>query len=456
MTDIASRWESDVLPSLSGLIEIPAVSPAYDPQWWEKGHLLAAAEHVRQWIATHDGLTAEVIERPGRTPLLFAEAAGPAEGGTVVIYGHLDKQPPLGDWSEGLGPWQPVVRDGRLYGRGSVDDGYAAYAAVTALTAGRAHARTVLLLETCEESGSVGLEDYLADLADRIGEVSLVICLDSMGLDYERLWMTTSLRGAVQATVTVRILDTPLHSGVASGIVPSSFRIMRQLLDRVEDSATGAVTVPEMNVPIPAIRREEAALLAALQPGVGASFPLTGTARRVSDDDVELLLNSTWRPTLSVIGAAGMPAPEVAGAVLRSATTLRLSFRTPPGVSAEAAAGALTKILTTDVPYGATVEVSDLMLIDGWDAPAPAPWLTAALDEIGSQVFGKPNATVGVGGGIPFIGMLAERFPAAQFVVTGAVGPDSNMHALDEFLNLPYAYRLTEAIALLLAVHAQS
>nr|WP_296076558.1 M20/M25/M40 family metallo-hydrolase [uncultured Actinoplanes sp.] len=450
--DISRRWESDVLPSLAELVAIPAVSPAYDPDWATGGHLAAAARHLREWLSTA-GLTSEILQIEGRTPLVWAEKPGTAAG-TVVFYGHLDKQPPLGDWSPGLGPWQPVIRDGRLFGRGSADDGYAGYAAVTALAAVPRHARAVLLLETGEESGSPDLPAYLDLLSDRLGDVSLVVCLDSVGLDYERLWLTTSLRGAVQATVTVRVLDAPLHSGMASGIVPSSFRVLRQLLDRVEDSATGLVTIDEMTVPIPAARRAEAQALARLHPGVGTSFPFAGSTRRVTSDDVELLLNNTWRPALSVIGASGLPDPSVAGAVLRTETTVRLSFRTPPGVDATVASRALTEILTTDVPYGAVVEVSDLMLIDGWDAPAPAPWLTRALERIGAQVFGKPCAAVGVGGGIPFLSLLARRYPSAQFVVTGAAGPDSNMHGRDESLNLAQARRVTESIALLLSEHA--
>ena len=455
MTDIASRWQSDVLPSLSGLVEIPAVSPVFDAGWAEKGHLVRAAEHVRDWIAAHDGLRAEIIQLPGRTPVVFAEAPGRIDRGTVVIYGHLDKQPPLGDWSPGLAPWRAVVRDGRLYGRGAADDGYAAYASVTALAASREHARTVLLLETGEESGSPDLDAYLTELADRLGDVSLVIGLDAVNNDYDRLWLTTSLRGAVQAPVTVRVLEEPRHSGVASGIVPSSFRIMRQLLDRVENAATGEIMIPEMNVPIPESRRDQAKAVAALRPGAAASFPFAGTTRAVSDDDVELLLNSSWRPTLSVTGAAGMPDPSVAGAVLRSETTLMLSFRTPPGVSATVAKEALTRILTTDVPYGAVVEIGDFLLIDGWAAPAPAPWLASALDKIGEQIFGKPCVPFGLGGGIPSIDQLSRRYPSAQFLVTGAVGPDSNMHALDESLNLDFAYRVTEAITLVLEAHAR-
>ncbi|MFC6079644.1 M20/M25/M40 family metallo-hydrolase [Sphaerisporangium aureirubrum] len=462
---VRKGWNEDVLPSLSGLVEIPAVSAAYDAAWERNGHLRAAVDHVRDWITSRDlpGARCEIVQLDGRAPLLLVDVPatpGAAASGTVLLYGHLDKQPPLGDWSEGLGPWQAVLRDGRLYGRGSVDDGYSGYAAATALTAVRAaggeHARALLLLETGEESGSPDLPAYLEHLAGRLGEITLVVCLDGGGGDYERMWLTTSLRGAVQATVTVRVLDTAAHSGIASGIVPSSFRVMRLLLDRLEDSATGEVTIPEMNVPIPEPRRAEAEALAALEPGaVARRFPLVAGMRPSSDDDVDLILNNTWRPTLSVIGAAGLPDPAVAGAVLRASTSLRLSFRTPPTVDAEAAKAALVKILTTDVPYGAQVEVSDFMLLNGWQSPAPAPWLTTALEQVDAQVFDKPTHGFGIGGGIPFMDMLTRRYPRAQFVVTGALGSDSNMHVPDEWLNLSFAEQITEAIAHILDAHAR-
>jgi acetylornithine deacetylase/succinyl-diaminopimelate desuccinylase-like protein len=383
---------------------------------------------------------------------------GSTSSGTVLLYGHLDKQPPQGDWSDGLGPWSPVIRDGRLYGRGTADDGYSGYAAMTALEAAREaggeHARAVVLLETGEESGSPDLPAYLEHLAGRLGEVSLVICLDAGGGDYERLWLTASLRGVVQATVTVRVLEAAAHSGLAGGIVPSSFRIMRLLLDRVEDAATGEVKIPELSVPIPAASRQAAETVAALDPGASVRrYPLVPGMRATSDDEVELILNNTWRPTLSVIGAAGLPEPADAGAVLRTSTSLRLSLRIPPTVDAETARTALVRVLTTDVPYGAQVQVGDFLLGNGWHAPAPAPWLAAALNEVGDRVFGKACESLGIGGGIPFMELLSRRYPDAQFVVTGALGADSNAHVPDEWLHLTYARKVTEAVAHLLNAH---
>jgi len=463
--DSAGNGDGGVVASLSGLIGIPALSPAFDAGWAASGHLDAAAEHVRDWIASRNlpGAQLEIIRLDGRSPLLVADipaTPGAEDRGTVLLYGHLDKQPPFEGWSDGLGPWQPVQRDGRLYGRGSADDGYSGYAAVTALEAvrgaGGGHARAVVLLETGEESGSPDLPAYLQHLAGRLGDVTLVVCLDAGGGDYSRLWLTNSLRGLVAVTVTVRVLDAPLHSGTASGIVPSSFRVLRLLLDRIEESATGGIRLPAFNVPIPDGARQAARDTAQTQPGsVRSQFRLPAGMQLTSDDEAELILSNTWRPTLSVTGAAGMPEPAAAGNVLRSATSLRLSFRLPPTAVSADALGELITALTADVPYGAEVTISDVQAEDGWTAPAAAPWLAAALDRVGQDVFTQAPGGLGVGGSIPFMGLLGHTYPRAQFVVTGALGADSNMHVPDEWLNVPFAQQVTEAIAHIVDAHSR-
>lgn len=466
MRETVSRlWENGVLPSLSELVSIPALSQAFDAEWATNGHLAAAVEHVRGWIAERKlpGAKLDVVQVGGRSPVLLVDVPatpGAADRGTVLLYGHLDKQPPVGGWSEGLGPWTPVVRGEKLFGRGSADDGYAAYAATTALesvqAAGGQHARSIVLLETGEESGSPDLPVYLEHLAERLGEVSLVICLDSGGNDYERLWLTTSLRGMVQVHVTVRVLESAQHSGLASGIVPSSFRVLRQLLDRIEDAETGEIKLAELNVPIPANRLDETKATAEVAPGTTQkAFPLVEGMRAVSDNEVELMLNNSWRPTLSVIGGAGFPEPANAGNVLRDSTTLALSFRLPPTAGSAAALNAVEKTLTTDVPYGAKVELSGVEHAGGWNAPEAAPWLSAALEKVSTEVFGAPWRSVGLGGSIPFMGLLAEKYPRAQFLVTGALGPDSNAHVPDEWLHLGQARRVTEAVAHTLDAHAR-
>ncbi|HEX7304238.1 M20/M25/M40 family metallo-hydrolase [Lentzea sp.] len=461
---VRTLWDREIVPSLSQLVAVPAISPAFDPAWEEHGELAAAIDHVKAWIASRNlpGAELEVVQLAGRTPLLVVDvpASGNSADDTVLLYGHLDKQPPVGGWGEGLGPWTPVLRDGRLYGRGAADDGYSGYAAIAAIEAVRAaggsHSRCVVLLETGEESGSPDLPAYLEHLSERLGRVSLVVCLDSGGSDYERMWLTTSLRGLVQVTATVRVLEGGMHSGMASGIVPSSFRIARQLLDRIEDSETGEVLVPEMHVEIPAGRLAEVREAVEAAPGaLWDPVPRVGDLRPMSDDEVELALNSGWRPTLSVTGAEGLPLPDDAGNVLRPFTTLVLSFRLPPTASSAAALEAVKAKLTTDVPYGATVELSRIEHADGWNAPELAPWLSATLDDAGKEVFGSPWRTVSLGGSIPFMGLLHDAYPDAQFLVTGAVGPDSNLHVPDEWLHLAHAARVTEGVALVLDAHSR-
>ncbi|WP_253890442.1 M20/M25/M40 family metallo-hydrolase [Actinokineospora diospyrosa] len=462
---VRELWEAEILPSLSDFIAIPALSPNFDANWAANGHLDGAIEHLRAWISARDiqGARVDVVKLPDRTPVLLLDvpATGDDDKGTVLLYGHLDKQPPVGGWGEGLGPWTPVLRDGKLFGRGAADDGYAGYAATAAIEAVRAskgsHARCVVLLETGEESGSPDLPAYLEHLSDQLGRVSLVVCLDSGGNDYERLWLTTSLRGLASVDLTVRVLDAGQHSGLASGVVPSSFRVIRRLLDRVEDAESGEILIKEMHVDIPDDRAGEAAQAVAAAPGtVRALFPLHGDTRPVDDDEVELVLNNGWRPTLSVIGASGFPEPVDAGNVLRPFTTLTLSFRLPPTADSLVALEAVRDALTSDVPYGATVELTRTEAADGWNAPRLAPWLRDALDALSGEIFGNPWGTVSLGGSIPFMGLLAHLYPDAQFVITGALGADSNAHVPDEWLHVKQAERVTEAVAHLLDAHARA
>jgi len=420
---------------------------------------------VRGWVADRDlpGARIDVVRLPSRTPVLLVDIPatdGAPDVGTALLYGHLDKQPPVGGWSEGLGPWQPVLRDGKLYGRGSADDGYAGYAAIAAIeavhAAGGAHGRCIVLLETAEESGSPDLPAYLEHLSDQLGDVTLVVCLDSGGNDYERLWLTSSLRGLASVDVTVRVLSAGAHSGLASGVVPSSFRVLRQLLDRIEDSATGEILLPEMHTRIPDERVDAVRAGVAAAPGTfRTAFPLAGSTTTMSDDEVELVLNSSWRPTLSVIGASGLPEPLDAGNVLRPFTTVTLSFRLPPMVDSAAAMEAVRKALTVDVPYGATVELGRVDVADGWAVPPPAPWLKDALGSASDLAFGEQWRTIGLGGSIPFMGLLASKYPRSEFVITGALGADSNAHVPDEWLHVPQAMRVTEAVAHILDAHSR-
>ena len=460
---VDARWD-EIVPVLEEYIAIPNVSESFDPQWREHGHMADAVELIRDWCAARPipGLSVEVIELPDRSPVILVEipaTSGAASGDTVLLYGHLDKQPEMEGWRDGLGPWTPVRDGDRLYGRGGADDGYAAFASLTAIEAVHAadgeHVRLVVLIEASEESGSPDLPAYVEALSDRIGSPSLVICLDSGCIDYDRMWVTTSLRGMASATVRIDIVDEGLHSGDVSGMVPSTFRIARMLLSRIEDERTGEVLLDAARVEIPADRVSQAKQTGAEIGRIGDHYPFVDGAGPTTDDPVEQLLARTWRAALSVVGAEGLPPVARAGNVLRPSTSLKLSLRVPPTADAEAALAELVSTVSDDPPYGARIGVSGLQSGPGWNAPPLAPWLERALDDASTRAFGQPARLFGEGGSIPFMGMLGERFPDAQFVITGVLGPDSNAHGPNEYLHLPTARKLTLAVGDLLDAHAR-
>ncbi|MEN8159931.1 MAG: M20/M25/M40 family metallo-hydrolase [Myxococcota bacterium] len=458
---VAQVFEHSAVPALERYIAIPNRSPLFDPDWSSAGHMERAALLIADWCRRREvpGLRLEVIRLPGRTPLVFFEAPGETDD-TVLLYGHLDKQPEMEGWAEGLGPWTPVRRGPRLYGRGGADDGYAAFAALTALEALAAQrvprARCIGLIEACEESGSFDLPAYVDHLADRIGEPSLVIALDSGCGNYDQLWATTSLRGMVTGTLRVEVLEQGVHSGDASGVVPSSFRILRQLLSRLEDEATGAIRIPELHVAVPEDRREQAERAAAvLGREVFTRFPFPPGMQPIDTDPAALVLNRTWRPWLAVTGIDGVPSVRAGGNVLRPYTAAKLSLRVPPTLDGEAATARVRAVLEAEPPLGARVAFAAEGAASGWNAPSFAPWLEAALEAASQAAFGRPAVAMGEGGTIPFMAMLGDRFPAAQFLVTGVLGPGSNAHGPNEFLHLPTAERITACVAHVLAAHAQ-
>jgi acetylornithine deacetylase/succinyl-diaminopimelate desuccinylase-like protein len=459
------KWNEDIVPRLIEYIRIPCKSPHFDAQWQGNGHIDAAIGLAHRWCSAQQvpGMRLETLRLPGRTPLLYFDvpASGAGAQGTVLIYGHLDKQPEMVGWRAGLGPWIPVIEDDRLYGRGGADDGYAVFAALAALTALRAqghpHARVAGLIECCEESGSYDLPAYLEALTPRLGKVDLVIGLDSGCGNYEQLWITTSLRGLAAGTLGVEVLAEGVHSGDASGVVPSSFRIARMLLDRLEESATGRVRPPELHCPIPAERVEQARQAGEiLRESVYAKFPFAGGTQPLTTDFTQAILNRTWRPFLSVVGADGMPAIRDAGNVLRPGTALKLSLRLPPPVDAQRATAVMRELLEADPPHGARVRFEPDQAATGWSAPATAPWLERALQAASRAHHGRPAAAMGEGGTIPFMGMLGRVFPGAQFLITGVLGPHSNAHGPNEFLHIPYTRKLTACVAEVIAAHAQA
>jgi acetylornithine deacetylase/succinyl-diaminopimelate desuccinylase-like protein len=475
--EVADTWDRVIVPELKDYIAIPAKSPLFDHAWSQAGHIDSVTRRAAAWVESRKvpGLALELVQlsddqgRP-RTPVIFFElpATRPGSTQTVLMYGHLDKQPEFNGWRNDLSPWAATYEDGRLYGRGGADDGYAVYASIAAIEALKSqnlpHPRIVGLIETCEESGSPDLPMYIDALKHRLGDVSLVVCLDSGAGNYDQLWLTTSLRGNVTGTLKVEILTEGVHSGDSSGLVPSSFRIMRQVLDRLEDSQTGRLLPERFHCAIPADRIEQArATAAVLGDEVWKRFPWAcgadgNAALPTTTDPVQALLKRTWQPTLSVTGVDGMPEMASAGNVLRPYTAFKLSLRLPPLVDGHDAAIALKTLLEDNAPYNAKVTFQPdgrmgAFGATGWNAPPIAPWLETALQSASQSFYGEACGYIGQGGTIPLMNMLMNGFPKAQMMVCGVLGPKSNAHGPNEFLHVPYAKRLTAAVSQVIAAH---
>ncbi|MCA0213717.1 MAG: M20 family metallopeptidase [Proteobacteria bacterium] len=468
LSHATSQWDSDIVKQLTDYIQIPAKSPGFDKDWAANGYIETVLRNAAQWVEAQkvEGLTLEIVRLPGRTPVLFFDipATRAESSQTVLMYGHMDKQPEFTGWRNDLGPWTPKYEDGKLFGRGGADDGYAVYASIAAVQALKAqkvaHPRIVGLIETCEESGSYDLLPYIDALRPRLGDVALVICLDSGAGNYDQLWLTTSLRGMASGTLKVEVLTEGVHSGDASGLVPSSFRIMRQVLDRLEDSATGRLLPASFHCEVPAERLAQAQATAAiLGDEVYKRFPWahydcggsTQFALPTTTDPVQALLNRTWTPTLSVTGAEGFPALKDAGNVLRPYTAFKLSLRLPPLVDAASAVAEMKALLEDNAPYQARVTFESNGGATGWNAPGTAPWFEQALNAASQAHFGSGVGYIGQGGTIPLMNMLSEGFPKAQMMVCGVLGPKSNAHGPNEFLHVPYAKKLTAAVAQVMA-----
>ena len=453
-------YEGSIVPQLFDYIRIPNKSPSFDANWEKAGHMERAVQLIVDWCKAQpiEGLKVSVHRLPGRTPLVFMEAPGDDNADTVLLYGHLDKQPEMTGWLPTLGPWEPVRKGDKLYGRGGADDGYAAFASLTALSLlqeqHKKRARCVVIIEACEESGSYDLPYYIDELKEQIGTPSLVIALYSGCGNYDQLWCTTSLRGLAGGNVRVDVLDEGVHSGDASGIVPSSFRILRSMLSRLEDEATGRILPKEFHAKIPAQRIAQAKVAAkVLGDSLWQRFPWSKGTKPMAKDRAQLILNRTWEPFLEIIGLDGVPATDKAGNVLRPFTQARLSLRVPPTGDAKKCVAAMKEALTKNPPYGAKVTWDGEKASRGWNAPELSPWLEQACDRASHEFFKKGCVYMGEGGTIPFMGMLGEKFPEAQFMITGVLGPQSNAHGPNEFLHLTMAKRLTCCVAQVIADH---
>jgi len=443
------------IPWLKRFIDIPNLSRNFDPEWETNGLLEQACNLCLEYAQEIgvQGYEARLYKDPGTTPLIFGSIAATKPEGhkNMMMYGHIDKQPHLTDgWREGLHPFKHVEENGLLYGRGSVDDGYNWFTVLALVKAlqqlGIPHDRFILFYECDEESSSKDIPYYLNKFKDTIQVPDVMFCLDATSISRDIFSVSTTLRGCLNFDLKVRVLEKSMHSGVGSGIVPSSFRIARQLLDRIECPKSGKI-IDDLQVEIPGDKLEQAVKAAKIQgTGVYDKFCFCKGVQPVSQDVQELYLNNIWRAQLEITGQSGIPLLQHSGNVLREETVLRCSLRLPPTLSGEEAFKTVHALLTQDVPYNAQVEVTSQGAGNGWSANQIPERVVEILDRHNQEIFGNPTLMYGCGGSIPFIKTIQDLLPSTLLFVSGVVLPDSNMHGPNEKIDLEYLTKFAKSL----------
>jgi acetylornithine deacetylase/succinyl-diaminopimelate desuccinylase-like protein len=445
-------FDSEILSSLMNFVKIPNCSPEYDPDWDKNGYQIAAAQYIQDWIKNQNlkGCDTVFLKDEGRTPFIYVNIEGTKEGDDrcILLYAHMDKQPPLTGWSPGLGPYTPVIKDGHLYGRGSSDDGYAPFAAITAVKACQDNnwplPRIGIILEASEESGSTDLKYYLEKLSKLIGNPSLIFGLDSSCIDYNRLWTTSSLRGVFSMNLKVSLLKLGYHSGNGGGFVADSFLVLRMLLDRIEDSKTGKLLDEYLYPTVPVDKKAEIDHLAStMGDHILDGIEFYKNTQPMTNDKVELILNNTWRPTVTITGANGFPELDKAGNVLRQNSEVKISFRLPPLVSAKEVFTRIKNKLTENPPYNAKIDLTTSDVAnDGWNQRPFSKDLNNILNDASNKFFDLDCDSYCEGGSIPFVNFFSDKFPKSEVIIMGVTGPGSNIHSTDENLHIEYCKKI--------------
>lgn len=445
---IEKMFTYNILPNLMDFIRIPNLSPAYDYNWKTNGLLLKAANLIISYAKSLNIKNAEInlIQDKGYTPLIFIDIPSSRENDnrTVLFYAHFDKQPYGTGWDEDKEPTKPVIINGRLYGRGSADDGYASFSILTAIKACQEHncpmPRICIIFEGAEESTDEDLTYYFDKLLPIIGEnVIAFIPLDSGCSDYERLWITNSLRGVVDFDIKITSLDNDCHFGPeASGRVAENLFLLRKALDGVVDTTTGEILIDEFFVKeIPtSIEKEMDKEIEIVGDKFFDDIPLYDGVKPLKSDVKEAMINNRWKPSISILGVDNCPKIEDNGFGVSKSINVRLSMRLPPGINGNNAMNALKKVINNNSYFSAKFEFGYMSLAEGWCLSDISERTKNVLNKASLEYFGKEIVFKGAGGSIPFITYFQTKYPKADVICTGILGADSFEHGPNENLNI--------------------
>lgn len=430
------------LRRLSRLSQIPSVSWdgfAAEPLRRTAGLI---ADELRA-LGIFNDVAVVTAERDGAHPAVLARRAAAPGAPTVLLYAHHDVQPPGPDEEWDSVPFQPALRNQRLYGRGTADDkaGIAMHLASLRLLAEYSASSPALglavFIEGEEEAGSESFPWLLQQYGDWLAADAIVVA-DSGNWDEQTPGLTVSLRGNATFTMTVRTLDHNVHSGMFGGAVPDAMLATIRTLDSLW-ATDGSVAVAGLHRHVASAPEYDEARLRA------ESGLLDGVERVGIDNPLQQLW---WQPAITVTGIDA-PAVAVAANALAAAVRVKISVRVAPGQTAAEAARLVQQHLLANAAFGARLEFGDEQLGEGYLVEADHPVVHDAIATM-TAAWGREPVLQGVGGSIPFIADLAERYPEAAILVTGVEDPDSRAHSPNESLHLPGFRKAVAAEALLL------
>jgi acetylornithine deacetylase/succinyl-diaminopimelate desuccinylase-like protein len=429
-----------IVDELTRLVTIPSCAfPGYPPE-----PVLEMAEAVADLLRRSGLPSTRLVDVPGGYPVVYGETPAPAGAPTVLLYAHYDVQPAPPEQGWTVDPWQPMVRDGRLYGRGAADDksGIAVHAAtLQAMRAVYGEELPVGLRVVIE--GEEETQSHLGGFVAANPELftaDVFVIADGGNEQVGVPVLEVSTRGAVVVTIRVTTLEQPVHSGIFGGPAPDALMGLIQILATLHDEA-GDVAVPDLHHDdwTGADTSEDLFRRAG---GLLPTTPLIGTGN---------LASRLWaKPAVSVIGLDAPPTTGAVNALVPSARAV-VSLRIPPGADPQREQELLVEHLQKSAPWGIAVEVVQADTWPGWSTSSEGPAFTAAKSAM-ADAFGAPVEVIGSGGSIPLLNVLADISPAGEFVLWGlSDGESSNLHSADESVDLAELHRIAESQVLFLS-----
>ena len=460
---ISKIFNTTTLPNLMNFIRIPNTSPEFDPDWDKNNLLLKASKLIITFIKTLQLKNTEItlLKDENHTPFILTEtkSSKEKEKNTILFYAHIDKQPNCEGWDKGKSATNPIIENGRLYGRGSIDDGYAIYSILTAIKYCQDNNlftnRIICIFECSEESSSDDLNYYFDKLIPFFGnDISLFCCVDLTCLDYKKMWIVNCIRGVMDFDVKIYTLNNDIYSNFTKGVFPDNFMIFRKLCDLLRNEK-GEFLIPELIISEDKIPKDRKKELEEASKEIGIDFikvlPLYNNTKPMKDDIYKLLLNNIWKVSMIIKGIDGIPDKKYEGNILSKGLKARIQMRIPPLLNGKKAFEAIKKKFIENTPFNSKVEVEMIGIDDGWNDKNFSERSKNVFNYVSKIGFGNDVGFKFDGGSVPFIQYFENKYPKSQIANLGIRGYECNEHGPNESIDLDACKKFIAALVILMS-----